>query len=155
MPIDYSKYVGWWHQFSEYIRFERAGNLCECEGECGYTHDGRCTAQNGVVGKMGLDGIWRTEKQILSLNSDWGMSLYGTDSGALKFSKVCLTVAHLDHAEGICRCKIERGVKCAIPAHCKAMCNFCHLMMDLPHHIENRRQNLMRQKDAQRGLLQL
>lgn len=156
MPVDYKKdYVGWWKQFSEFIRFERATNRCECEGECGFTHDGRCTAKNNTVGKMGLDGIWRTEKEISSLNSDWGESLYGRKFAFITLSKVCLTVAHLDSDGGICDCKKLYGLKCAIPAHCKAMCNFCHLMMDLPHHIENRRQNMMVKKDAERGLFTL
>lgn len=29
MPIDYSRYPAEWHDFSRYIRFERAGGLCE------------------------------------------------------------------------------------------------------------------------------
>jgi len=46
MPIDYSRYPTNWHEISEYIRFDRAGGRCECEGECGL-HEGRCEAEHG------------------------------------------------------------------------------------------------------------
>ena len=36
-----------WKQISLRIRSGRAGNRCECEGECGTGHDGRCEARNG------------------------------------------------------------------------------------------------------------
>jgi hypothetical protein len=51
--------------------------------------------------------------------------------------KVMLTVAHLDHAEGPCRCKEETGIKCANPDHLKACCQRCHLRIDTPHHVAN------------------
>lgn len=35
MPVDKSKYPADWKAISAFIRFERAGNRCECEGECG------------------------------------------------------------------------------------------------------------------------
>jgi hypothetical protein len=139
MPIDYKKhYVGWWKQFSEYIRFERAENRCECTGECGMVHVGRCDARNGQYKVKGLS-ILETPIQ-------------GKFYDREHWSRICLTVAHLDFDGGVCRCKKEKGIKCAIPSHCKAMCNGCHLMMDLPHHIENRRNNLKAQKDAARSL---
>ena len=43
MPIkDKSKYPKNWKSLSDYIRFERAGGRCECEGECGLHHGRRC-----------------------------------------------------------------------------------------------------------------
>jgi hypothetical protein len=141
MPINYKlHYVGWWKQFSEYIRFERAENRCECEGECGYNHDGRCKAENG---NYKLKGQNYYEKGQNGKFYDFAI-----------WSRVCLTVAHLDFDGGICQCKKLTGIKCAIPSHCKAMCNGCHLMMDLPHHIENRRKNIANKKDSERGLFQ-
>ena len=138
MPIDYKNgYVGWWKQFSEYIRFERAENRCECTGECGRQHVGRCVAKNGDFKLKGLDVYERINGKFYA-REFW--------------SRITLTVAHLDFDGGVCQCKKTHGIKCAIPSHCKAMCNGCHLMMDLPHHIENRRQNLMKQKDDSRGL---
>jgi hypothetical protein len=138
MPVDYKKYVPWWKQFSEWVRFERAGNRCECTGECGMAHEGRCKAENGQFKLKGQDYYETGRNGKFYDFSAW--------------SKVCLTVAHLDYDGGICQCKKLNGIKCAIPSHCKAMCNGCHLMMDLPHHIEHRKQNLVIKKDSDRGL---
>lgn len=152
MPIKNAAiYPGHWKQFSEYIRFERAAGVCECTGECGRDHRGRCTAINGVYGKIGRDGVWRSTDSIHALQSDAGMALYPNFNfiGA----RVVLTVAHLDSDGGICTCKKDTGFKCANPAHNKAMCQGCHLLMDLPHHMKNAAQTRMEKKDAGRGLL--
>jgi hypothetical protein len=47
MPIDYKNYSPDWHQISDSIRFGRAGGRCECDGECGQDHGGRCREQHG------------------------------------------------------------------------------------------------------------
>jgi hypothetical protein len=36
-----------WPEISKSIRFGRAGGRCECEGECGAGHEGRCEALHG------------------------------------------------------------------------------------------------------------
>lgn len=36
-----------WPAISKAIRFGRAAGRCECEGECGTGHAGRCTARHG------------------------------------------------------------------------------------------------------------
>lgn len=36
-----------WRQISKSIRFGRAGGRCECTGECGASHEGRCEARHG------------------------------------------------------------------------------------------------------------
>ncbi len=36
-----------WRAISDRIRFERAGGRCECSGQCGIDHGGRCTAVHG------------------------------------------------------------------------------------------------------------
>jgi hypothetical protein len=36
-----------WPQISKAIRFDRAGGRCECAGECGTGHGGRCKARHG------------------------------------------------------------------------------------------------------------
>lgn len=46
MPADRSQYPDNWAEISKRIRYERAGNRCECDGECG-AHEGRCQAING------------------------------------------------------------------------------------------------------------
>lgn len=144
MPIkDATIYPPYWKQFSEYIRFERAGNQCE---ECG--------VENGKIGARGRDGIFLTENEVHGLNSDVGLALFGDDFN-WKFTKIVLTVAHLDHEGGCCRCKEETGRKCAKPDHVLALCQRCHLTLDMPKHIANRQATLAGQKDAVRGLLQL
>jgi hypothetical protein len=56
-----------WAALSRWVKVDRAGGRCECEGECGRgTHDGRCPNVHGEPA-------------------------YGTGS------KVVLTTAHLDH----------------------------------------------------------
>ena len=47
MPIDYKNYPEDWKETSVFIRFHRAGGQCECFGECGHDHNGRCGAKNG------------------------------------------------------------------------------------------------------------
>lgn len=66
-PENRHRYGADWKKFSQWVRFERAGGRCECDGECGRgTHDGRCPNRHGHAA-------------------------YGTGS------YVVLTVAHLDH----------------------------------------------------------
>lgn len=46
MPIDLSRYPVNWREISHEIRNIRAMGRCECLGECGRGHDGRCQATN-------------------------------------------------------------------------------------------------------------
>jgi hypothetical protein len=50
-PENRARYPKNWAEISQRIRFERAGGICECEGECarGYEpkHHGKCTAEHG------------------------------------------------------------------------------------------------------------
>ncbi len=143
MPIkDQSIYPPYWKQFSLYIRKERAEDKCE-----------QCGVENYAVGARGKDGVFRDERSISGLNSDVGMALYGTDFN-WKMTKIVLTVAHLDNTGGICDCKRRTGRKCAIPDHVLALCQKCHLQMDLPHHLANRRKSAEIQKDAERHLFE-
>lgn len=164
MPItDPSVYPPYWKQFSEYIRFDRAGGICECTGECGRNHltllyglgvaGKRCTAINGQFGKIGRDGIWRPTDSIHALQSDDGLFLY-PDFDFIG-SKVVLTVAHLDFDGGICTCKKDTGFKCANPEHNLAMCQSCHLMMDKDTHIANAALSRQEKKDAARELFRV
>jgi hypothetical protein len=47
LPENRNRYPKDWPQISRRIRFERAQGRCECEGECGLDHGGRCKAVNG------------------------------------------------------------------------------------------------------------
>lgn len=46
-PDNKARYPKEWPTISKRIRFERAGGRCECEGECGHDHGGRCEALHG------------------------------------------------------------------------------------------------------------
>jgi len=46
-PDNRGRYPVNWKAISIHIRFERAGGRCECEGECGHDHGGRCEALHG------------------------------------------------------------------------------------------------------------
>ena len=43
-PENRARYPRDWKALSRSIREDRAGLRCECAGECGRGHDGRCTA---------------------------------------------------------------------------------------------------------------
>jgi hypothetical protein len=45
-PENRARYPGDWKAISLRIRNERAESRCECEGECGDDHGGRCEAIN-------------------------------------------------------------------------------------------------------------
>lgn len=150
MPFDKSKYPLHWKQFSEYIRFDRAQDRCE-----------RCQVRNGayvVRGKLKDRVFW-----FDLANGECGDAETGVLHGRVHFSqiplghketKIVLTVAHLDHEEGVCRCKAETGLKCAKPEHVLALCQRCHLALDMPKHIANRKKTLTARKDAGRGLFE-
>lgn len=74
MPIDYSKYPSDWKEISKQIR-ERAQNHCECLGECGVEHGGRCGVKNGAL-------VPRSRARV---------------------TKIILTVAHMNHTPRDCR----------------------------------------------------
>lgn len=44
---DRRRYPRDWPEISRAIRFDRAGGQCECTGECGAGHEGRCEARHG------------------------------------------------------------------------------------------------------------
>lgn len=46
-PENRDRYPADWPEISRRIRFERAKGRCECAGECGRTHTGRCPNVHG------------------------------------------------------------------------------------------------------------
>jgi phage baseplate assembly protein gpV len=46
-PENKDRYPADWPEISRRIREDRAGGRCECEGECGRPHKGRCERVNG------------------------------------------------------------------------------------------------------------
>jgi 5-methylcytosine-specific restriction endonuclease McrA len=60
MPIrseNKARYPKDWSAISLRIRQERAANRCECEGECGDEHCGRCPALNGEPHPLTLSRV--------------------------------------------------------------------------------------------------
>jgi hypothetical protein len=47
-PENRQRYPKDWKAISLSIRFERAGGQCECTGQCGVDHGGRCDARHGL-----------------------------------------------------------------------------------------------------------
>lgn len=47
-PENRNRYPADWPEISRRIRFVRALGQCECEGECGLNHTGRCTARHNA-----------------------------------------------------------------------------------------------------------
>ena len=45
-PENRARYPKDWKAISQRIRFDRAEGRCECEGECGLDHAGRCVAMH-------------------------------------------------------------------------------------------------------------
>lgn len=51
-PENRDRYPADWLEISRRIRFERAQGRCECAGECGVDHKGRCRAEHGKPSPM-------------------------------------------------------------------------------------------------------
>lgn len=51
-PDNRARYPKDWKAISQRIRFDRAGGRCECDGECGIDHEGRCQAEHGKPNPM-------------------------------------------------------------------------------------------------------
>lgn len=93
MPINLTHYPANWSSFSLQIRRGRARDRCECKGECGTDHAGRC-------------------RQVQ------GQRKFYTIAGRLIFSTVWLTVAHLwKHG---CGCEVRCAIASHVKALCQA-----------------------------------
>lgn len=121
MPINYKEYHPKWSLISRLIRYKRANNRCE---ECGI--------QNHAIIKRITNGNYRTPSQ-----QEWDMIYsrikYSNSNmtESLKFhgfSKVVLTVAHLDHDKTNNRFH-----------NLSALCQRCHLTHDAKQHASNRK----------------
>jgi len=123
MPIDYSEYPPNWKNEIRPAVLERAKNCCE---DCGVIN-------NSVI-KRGPNGTFRpiTSVEWDMVHSKVKYSQYSM-AGALKwlgFTRIILTIAHLDHDKLNHDVKLER---------LKALCQRCHLVLDAKHHADNRK----------------
>lgn len=149
MPIrsqERARYPADWPAISKRIREDRAGNKCECTGQCGEAHpsgignpattitrrgpaamSARCNAPNGVHVVRAIEGpkflTWE-ECEAGALEMYGGRYLD-------RAVKIVLTVAHLDHTPENCG-----------DENLAAMCQRCHLLLDKDEHQRNRRRTL-------------
>lgn len=111
MPINYKEYHPDWKAISLRIRKERAGDRCEWCGRA----NGSMWMRSPVRGK------------------EWEPAAEGHEADALaaigyKFTRIVLTVAHLDHDR---RNNDESNLA--------ALCQRCHLHHDRHQHADNRK----------------
>ncbi len=106
----------------------RAGNACECRGECGEQHRTNvCAAPNGATIHRERSAPWR-----------WIRGPFETrGTPLLPGVRVVLTVAHLDHNPGVN--DVER---------LRAFCQRCHLRHDRFLHAANARATLAAKREA-------
>lgn len=120
MPIDYNDYHPKWTLISRLIRKRRAKNRCEW-----------CGLPNGLVidketRRYPAPAQWELfHEDLYNPHSDF------TYSALLKrygFTKVVLTVAHIDHDKNNNHFK-----------NLAALCQKCHLTHDIKEHVNNRK----------------
>lgn len=126
MPIDYKEYPKNWKTEIRPAVLKRAGELRDAMTNEIIRHANceECNVPNYAI-------IYRPEKG----KADWEFAPEGHESDAMlldgiKFSKIILTIAHLDHDKLNHDVKIER---------LKALCQRCHLVYDKDHHAANRK----------------
>lgn len=135
MPFHRERYPKDWPAISKRIR-ERSGGKCECRGECGTEHNGRCNAPNG-------EWIWRGRAQWWDFDEFFEgeaterTRVIGTIWGGetIRAVKVVLTVAHLNHVESDVR-----------DENLLALCQYCHLKYDSDHHQRHAAETRRRKK---------
>ena len=81
-------YPGDWLLISQRIRFKRAKGQCECTGQCGLDHGGRCAARHMVMGFWARhSGFWFEAGAKEAPPRRWGE----------RIKRIILTTMHLDH----------------------------------------------------------
>lgn len=148
MPCDYSRYPKNWREIRSRI-LKRAGNGCECLGDCGDTHlcsvsfpnenvhsFQRCFAPNGVfiVRHDYEPERWMRSDDVINLLHAHGeQAIAGYEFR--KPVKVVLTLAHLD-----------RDPSNDDETRIRAFCQRCHLKYDAKQHAESARVTRMARK---------
>lgn len=113
-PENRDRYPVEWPDISRRIRFERAGNRCECSGECGTDH--RREQYERELGAV--DVVLDPEERCSAINYE---------PHPITGSRVVLTVAHLDHTPE----NVDDD-------NLRAFCQRCHLRYDRDHHAASR-----------------
>ncbi|HSS99910.1 MAG TPA: hypothetical protein VLK33_22905 [Terriglobales bacterium] len=144
MPMDKTKYPSNWDEISHRIRFERAGGKCE-----------QCGLQNGLeIVRSDIDAayfiVWNEEHFLYTYpDGEWiKMSEIPDEYDITRPTRVVLTVHHIgvdlpDGTPGSPHDKMDCRDENLI-----ALCQRCHLLADLPHHIQARKRTLLDKKAA-------
>jgi hypothetical protein len=138
MPIDYSKYPKDWKKVRELV-LERAGYRCQNCGvdhhAVGYRSDEGFfvpNAGNGPSDCAGQGLQWPSLDRLPYTEAKEFCDYYncckgGVDDDGRKWIVIVLTVAHTCNCDPLCGNK----------HHLKALCQKCHLSLDLPKHMRN------------------
>ena len=136
MPINYKEYHPKWRLISKLIRVNRAKNRCEC-----------CGIPNKVIVKRLPDGGYRfltaMEWDLINSRIKYQKSNLSECLKHFKFTKIVLTVAHLDHNKENNRFY-----------NLKALCQKCHLQHDFKQHKDNRKYGRNRKGNHQLKLFE-
>ena len=123
MPIDYTRYPPNWKTEIRPRIMRRAQNCCE-----------DCDAEHGRIIARYPKNTWHyinaVEQDMIKAKINYSGYTYAGALKILGFTKVCLTIAHLDHDPENWEVKDER---------LKALCQRCHLLYDMKHHVQNRK----------------
>lgn len=121
MPCDYKNYPPHWKELRAKVLL-RAGNKCECTGEClsESCRKARCNAPNG-----------RVVQRKKTNQAEWAPALFldAPETPELgKPFKIVLTTAHT--------CQ---DASCGDVEHLLALCQRCHLKLDSTQHVLTRK----------------
>jgi hypothetical protein len=132
MPVDYSQYPDNWFTEIRPAILERAGHKCEqCKVE-NYKIILR-GSWNGKPAYQDEDGMIYDAETSERIGGDYVGEV--DRSGKNRFIKVILTVAHICN-DSMCKNLL----------HLLALCQRCHLRLDIGHHTKNRRANRMKKQ---------
>lgn len=103
---------------------QRAQDACECTGQCGDDHDGRCSAPNhaDIWRETDAPAFWKPAEDV---GSRYPYEPF-VNSGP---TRVVLTIAHVDHDE-----------QHNDPANLLALCQRCHFRLDAADNLARRRE---------------
>lgn len=136
MPIDYKQYHPDWKTVIRPAILERDKNCCKF---CGLKNGLWISRwkKEGLVKDLINGDVWQYDEngRLVRSNYSWRMS----DWGCEHMSKVVLTIAHLDHD------KTNNDYD-----NLAALCQKCHLGIDLKHHMANARETLIKKKKLQK-----
>lgn len=133
MPIDYSHYPPNWLTEIRPRIMQRADNRCE---KCGVKHDSiiRRDPHKPWIFRYATEA----DLQMVSASVDHYRFTYAAALKYFGFTRVILTIAHLDHDKENWEVSDDR---------LQALCQRCHLKLDIKHHQENRKYGRNHKRD--------